>query len=190
MFPLRRQPTIALNEGPNRGHYSSGHPHVLRQRTHGPTTETGVRWHAPQFLGRTARSLAQSPTGPSLPMPPPPRAADRRPGCPASERSGPVTPSLNSQPSTLNQFRGILHCQPVAAPLASGGQGSALDPAGLATLHPPPFFLGLTPAQTRAKGLPTLQHAHHRRQRGASANQSLGPSTERNPPSLRQARRR
>jgi hypothetical protein len=50
-------------------------------------------------------SLAPSPPGLSFPMPPPRRAADRRPGRPGSDRSGPVACSLNSQPSTLNQFR-------------------------------------------------------------------------------------
>ena len=40
----------------------------------------------------------------------------------------------------------------MADPLAAKAPpGSALDPAGLATLYRSPFFLGLTPAQTRAK---------------------------------------
>ena len=37
-------------------------------------------------------------------------------------------------------------------PRPPAARARALDPAGFATLHRPPFFLGLTPAQTRAKG--------------------------------------
>lgn len=71
-------------------------PGVLDQ-IHGRLTRSGPRIHGrtQDRICRAARPslLAQSPTGPSFPMPPQWRAADRRSGRPGSERSGPVTPS-------------------------------------------------------------------------------------------------
>jgi hypothetical protein len=58
----------------------------------------------------------KSPTGPSFPTPTPRRAADRRPGRPASERSGPVPPDFSFQVSAFQLLPPKVPRQPADSP--------------------------------------------------------------------------